>query len=84
MGESPYDVAIRIHQFMGTIYRDLEKHDIDTLIVFTHGTVLRAFTMRWFHYCPEWYENEPNPDNCCIRYIENDIDHGYINKEALK
>ena len=26
LGESPYDVAIRIHQFMGTIRRDYEKH----------------------------------------------------------
>ena len=25
LGESPFDVAIRVHQFMGTIHRDYEK-----------------------------------------------------------
>ena len=79
MGESPFDVAIRIHQFMGTIYRDYEKHGIDTLFVFTHGTTLRTFLLRWFHYSTEWYEQERNPKNCMIREIVDSEDLGYIN-----
>ena len=79
MGESPFDVAIRIHQFMGTIYRDYEKDGTDTLFVFTHGTTLRAFLLRWFHYSPEWYQKERNPKNCWIREIDGDRDCGYIN-----
>lgn len=82
MGESPFDVAIRVHQFMGTIHRDLEKHGVDTLFVFTHGTTLRAFLLRWFHYSTEWYEAEPNPKNCWIRAIDGGHDLGYINPEA--
>ncbi len=78
-GESPYDVAIRIHQFLGTIYRDYEKHGIDTLFIFTHGTTLRAFLLRYFHYSPEWYHEERNPKNCYIREIIGDTDLGYIN-----
>lgn len=81
MGESPFDVAIRIHQFMGTIYRDYERHGIDTLFVFTHGTTLRTFLMRWFHYSPEWYQAEHNPKNCWIREIIDDEDLGYINNK---
>lgn len=80
LGESPFDVAIRIHQFMGTIYRDYERHGIDTLFVFTHGTTLRTFLMRWFHYSPEWYQAEKNPKNCWIREIIGNRDLGYINK----
>jgi len=80
MGESPFDVAIRIHQFMGTIHRDLEKHGVDTLFIFTHGTTLRTFLLRWFHYSPEWYQEERNPKNCWIREIDGKIDMGYINK----
>ena len=80
LGESPYDVAIRVHQFMGTIYRDYEKHGTKTLFVFTHGTTLRAFLLRWFHYSPEWYHEERNPQNCWIREIVDDKDLGYINK----
>ena len=79
LGESPFDVAIRIHQFMGTIYRDYERHGVDTLFVFTHGTTLRTFLMRWFHYSPEWYQAEKNPKNCWIREIIDDTDMGYIN-----
>lgn len=79
MGESPFDVAIRVHQFMGTIYRDYEKHGIDTLFVFTHGTTLRPFLLRWFHYSTEWYEQERNPRNCMIREIVDSEDLGYIN-----
>ena len=79
MGESPFDVAIRVHQFMGTIHRDMEKHGIDTLFIFTHGTTLRAFLLRWFHYSPEWYQAERNPKNCWIREIRDDEDLGYIN-----
>ena len=79
LGESPFDVAIRVHQFTGTIYRDFEKHGIDTLFVFTHGTTLRAFLLRWFHYSPEWYHEERNPRNCWIREIDDGKDMGYIN-----
>ena len=82
MGESPFDVAIRIHQFMGTIYRDYEKSGVDTIFVFTHGTTLRAFLLRWFHHSPEWYEAEKNPKNCWIREIEDQIDKGYINADT--
>ena len=82
MGESPFDVAIRIHQFFGTIYRDLEEHGVDTLFIFTHGATLRAFLLRWFHYSPEWYENERNPKNCWIREIVDGADLGYINKDV--
>lgn len=79
LGESPFDVAIRIHQFMGTLHRDLEKHGIDTLFIFTHGTTLRTFLLRWFHYSPEWYQEERNPKNCWIREIVDGKDLGYIN-----
>lgn len=81
LGESPFDVALRVHQFMGTIYRDYDKHGVDTLFVFTHGTTLRTFLLRWFHYSPEWYQAERNPKNCYIREIIDDRDLGYINKK---
>jgi broad specificity phosphatase PhoE len=80
MGESPFDVAIRVHQFMGTIHRDLERHGVDTLFIFTHGTTLRTCLLRWFHYSIEWYQAEKNPKNCWIREICDGEDLGYINK----
>ena len=84
LGESPFDVAVRIHQFMGTIHRDLEWEGIDTLFVFTHGAALRAFLLRWFHYSPEWYHDEKNPKNCWIREIDGTRDCGYINTDIAE
>lgn len=83
LGESPFDVACRVKNFIGTIIRDYEKHKIENFVIFTHGVTLRTFVMQYMHYTVEWYENEHNPGNCWIRYIEdiNDaIDKGYIYK----
>jgi len=75
-GESPFDVALRVHQFMGTVNRDTA----DPLFVFTHGVTIKSFLLRWFHYTPEWYAKEKTPDNCWIRLIDGGIDAGYIYK----
>lgn len=80
-GESPYDVAIRVRMFLETIFRD-KSHGIDTLFIVTHGTVVRCFLLDYFHYSPEWFNREPNMDNCSIRFISEfegeNIDNGYI------
>ena len=78
LGESPFDVAVRVHQFMGTLHRDLEERGVDTVFIVTHGATLRAFLLRWFHYSPEWYHEEWNPKNCAVREIDDDRDLGYI------
>jgi len=78
MGESVFDVAIRVHQFFGTILRDYERHGIDTLFIFTHGTTLRTFILQWLHYDPEWFQSEGNPKNCWIRFLDDKEDKGYI------
>lgn len=80
MGESPFDVAIRVNQFIENIRRDNEKDGVETLFVFAHGTAIRAFLLRWFHYSPEWFEAEKNPRNCYIREIDETVDKGYIYK----
>lgn len=80
MGESPFDVAIHVKEFFGTLRRDEEKHNIDTVFIFTHGVTLRTFTMQWLHYDVDWYQNEKNPGNCWIRYIKDKNDYGYIYK----
>lgn len=80
LGESRFDVAVRVHQAFGTFHRDSDKHDIRNIIVVGHGAALRAFVMQWLHLTPEWFDTEPNPDNCSIRLIQNNIDRGYIFK----
>jgi 2,3-bisphosphoglycerate-dependent phosphoglycerate mutase len=80
LGESRFDVAVRVHEAFGTFKRDEEKHHINIIIVVCHGATIRAFVMQWLHLPFEWFENEPNPTNCSIRLIEDDMDKGYIFK----
>lgn len=78
LGESRFDVATRVHQAFGTFQRDLQKHEIDHLVVVCHGVTLRAFVMMWCHLSPEWFEAEPNPHNAAIRLIDGGEDRGYV------
>lgn len=78
LGESRFDVAVRVHQFFGTLMRDYEKHNIKNIIIVAHGVTNRAFAMQWLHHPFEWFEKEPNPKNCSIRRIDGDQDFGYI------
>jgi broad specificity phosphatase PhoE len=78
LGESRFDVAVRVHQAFGTWHRDAERHGITDLIVVTHGVTLRAIVMQWLHLTPEWFEAEKNPANCAIRLLYDGHDYGYI------
>ncbi|MDR2685688.1 MAG: histidine phosphatase family protein [Rickettsiales bacterium] len=87
MGESRFDVAVRIHGFFGTIWRDAEKSKNPTgnIFVVSHGATIRAFVMMWLHKNPEWFDTEKNPRNASIRHIGRDEngqwkDMGYIFK----
>jgi broad specificity phosphatase PhoE len=78
MGESRYDVALRVHQAFGTFHRDNERHGINKCIIVSHGVTLRAFVMQWLHLSPQWFEKERNPKNASIRHIEDYTDKGYM------
>ena len=80
LGESRFDVSIRVHQAFGTFHRDCDKYGVDNIIVVCHGVTLRAFVMQWLHLTPEWFDAERNPGNCWIRLIEEGEDKGYIYK----
>lgn len=81
LGESRYDVAMRVHQSFGTFIRDEDKHGIKNLIVVCHGVVLRAFVMQWLGLPYEWIDNERNPGNCDIYHIGQKM-HGYVYKNG--
>ena len=78
LGESRFDVTLRVQQSFGTFWRDAEKHGIENIVVVAHGLSIRAFIMSWMHYSVEWFESEPNPPNCSIRLLQNNVDKGYI------
>lgn len=78
LGESRFDVTLRVHQVFGTWQRDLERHGINTVVVVSHGVTIRAIVMRWLHLPYEWFEKEPNPKNCSVRVIDCGKDLGYL------
>ena len=78
LGESRFDVAVRVRETFGTFLRDAERYQYKNIIVICHGVTLRAFVMQWLHLTPEWFEAEPSPGNCWIRLIDDDGDQGYI------
>jgi len=78
LGESRFDVAVRVQNVFGTWHRDAQRHNIDTLVVVCHGVTLRAIVMQWLHLTPEWFEAEKNPANCAIRHIHDKEDFGYL------
>jgi 2,3-bisphosphoglycerate-dependent phosphoglycerate mutase len=78
LGESRFDVSLRVHQIFGTWQRDFERHGTDTVIVVSHGVTIRAIIMRWLHLPFEWFEKEKNPANCSVRIIEGGKDLGYL------
>lgn len=78
LGESRFDVAVRIHQAFGTFHRDAERHGVRTIVVVCHGVTLRAFVMQWLHLPVEWFEREPNPVNCAIRLVQDGVDRGTV------
>ena len=84
MGESRFDVAMRVHQAFGTLQRDAEKGGVKQIVVVAHGVTLRCFMMMWLHKPYEWIEQEPNPANCSIRLIEGHEDKGYIYQGSME
>lgn len=74
LGESRFDVAVRVHQAFGTFHRDAQRHGIRNIVVVCHGVTLRAFVMQWLHLPYEWFDQQKNPGNCDIYRIQADSD----------
>lgn len=85
MGESRFDVAVRVHEAFGTFHRDAERHGVRDIVVVCHGVTLRAFVMQWLHLPYEWFEAQPNPGNCDIYRLtgkQSDTDEGFVYRGA--
>jgi len=82
LGESRFDVAVRVHQMFGSLHRDADKYSRTNILISAHGVTIRAFVMQWLHLPFEWFDAEPNPKNCSIRHIQYSPrgyeDKGYV------
>jgi len=78
LGESRFDVAVRVHQAFGTFHRDYEKKGINQVVIVSHGVTIRAIVMQWLHRSFEWFEQERNPKNASIHMLHGQTDHGCV------
>ncbi len=66
-GESCADVFDRMSDFFNTLHRDFQKEDFpENCVLITHGTAIKCFLMKWFHWTVEEFESVKNPKNCEI------------------
>ena len=75
-GENRSNVCVRTGDFIRTMMDDVREGQEDAVVV-THGVTMRAFEKRFMHRDIDWFESEPNPDNCDVVLIEGDKKQGY-------
>jgi len=75
LGESRFDVSIRVSQLFPLLHRENMQKGVSDVIIVSHGVTIRAFILMWMHYSPEWMYTDPNPVNCEIRIIHG---HEYL------
>jgi broad specificity phosphatase PhoE len=65
-GESPADCYDRTSGFLESMMREVERKDVQRVLIVTHGLTIRCFVMRFLHLTVEQFERLANPDNCDV------------------
>jgi broad specificity phosphatase PhoE len=66
-GESGADACDRASSFIDSYFRERQTvayPDDTTVVIVTHGLMIRLFVKRWFHLSVETFEQMRNPPNC--------------------
>jgi probable phosphoglycerate mutase len=66
-GESPYDVANRIH----ILLKEINNLNYDNVLLVSHAITLKAFKLVYFGYSINEHNNMKSMDNCAIYKIKN-------------
>jgi broad specificity phosphatase PhoE len=75
-GESCADIFDRVSTFLETLHRRFATPDFPpNILIFTHGTAMKCFLMRWYHWSYKTFEALPaHPPNCHIVRMARDGD----------
>lgn len=65
-GESGADCYDRMDMFLHTLHRDLEKHEIEDVLIVSHGISCRALITRLLHLSFQEFDAMYNINNCEI------------------
>ncbi len=73
MGEAPRQTLINVQNFIdGSFTRDAVE-GIDDVLIISHGAVMKAFIMNWFHlYDLDTWKALDTPGNCDVYVIEGE------------
>lgn len=70
-GESPADMEPRVRLVLDAIYRDFHENGITHFIIVNHGVTSRVLTKVVCEHSVVAFGEDPNPDNCAVRLLEN-------------
>lgn len=79
LGESPFDVCLRIDFFLKAVLPPSGTH-----VIVSHGMALRAIQMMELSLPVEAYDSLANPNNASVRLLENAEDKGILLDVAAK
>lgn len=84
-GESGADVYDRIHDLLGSLYRDFNHEKFpENCVLVTHGLAIKLFIMRFFHLTVEEFETMLSPKNCDLVILEQSPNGSYELKTTLR
>ena len=71
-GESCADVYDRMALFMDSLFRRFDRDDCpENIIIVSHGTAIKCFLARWYHWDVRWFDEMPVLPNCHISVVRN-------------
>lgn len=66
-GESCADVYDRMALFLDSLYRRFERESCpENIVIVSHGTAIKCFLTRWYHWSVEKFETLPQLPNCHV------------------
>ena len=82
-GESCADVYDRMALFLDTLYRRFDRPNCpENIIIVSHGTAIKCFLARWYHWSIECFESIGQLPNCHVA-IMSAADGGYVLSEPF-
>ena len=71
-GESCADVYDRMALFMDSLFRRFDRADCpENIIIVSHGTAIKCFLARWYHWDVRWFDVMGQLPNCHISLMLN-------------
>ncbi len=80
-GESCADVYDRMALFLDSLYRRFDRPSCpENIIIVSHGTAIKCFLARWYHWSNERFESIGQLPNCHVAVMEKG-NKGFVIRE---